>query len=306
MYPFKIKKILIPVDFSGTGIKVLDQAILMAKKAKAEIILLTVLEGPFGNHGSDYIGISISNSEEYETMIVNEADRLMTALEKKLTEKGVTKVSFLIEKGTPYKKILSVAKDIQADIIIMGTQGISGFREFVIGSNTFRVVSEATCPVLSIQKHTKEVKLTQILLPFRDKPHSREGVDYAVSIAKMHGATLNIVGISYDPASAEVKKIPLEAEQIKNIAEMEGVHCTVKTVHGDYVSKLIFSQAERVNADLIVVMSDLDKMAISEYIIGPVIQQLVNHSKIPVLTIHPTINPAVIEGAPVDEVDWAF
>lgn len=303
---FNIKKILIPVDFSGTGAKVLDQAILMAKKTDAKITLLNVLEGPFGNTGHDYIAVSAYNSGKYETLITKEANKLMKELKERLIKKGLKNVEYLIEKGTPYKKILLVAKRLKTDLIIMGTHGVSGFREFVMGSNAYRVVSESKCPVLSVQKHTKNSGFKNILLPFRDKPHSRENVDYAIGIAKIYGATLHILGVSYDPVSAGVKKIPLEAQQIKNIAEKQGVTCTVEVVKGNYVSKFIFDHAKKKKADLIVIMSDLDRMSISEYIIGPVVQQLVNHSIIPILSIRPIINPSLIEGAPVDQVDWAF
>jgi len=306
MSSFNIKKILIPVDFSGTGIKVLDQAILMAKKAKAKITLLTVLEGPFGNTGHDYISTSIVNSDKHEGLIAKEADKRMKELKEKLLKQGLREVEYLIEKGTPYKKILSVAKKIKADIIVMGTHGVSGFREFVIGSNTFRVVSEAKCPVLSVQKPTKSAGFKNILLPFRDRSHSREDVDYGISLAKLYGATLHILGISYDAASAGVKKLPLEAQQIKRIAEKQGVNCTEEIMKGNYAAKFIFNQAKRTKADLIVLMSDLDRSSISEFIIGPVIQQIINHSPIPVFSIHPIINPSVIEGAPVDEADWSF
>jgi nucleotide-binding universal stress UspA family protein len=299
-----IKKILIPVDFSGTGIKVLEQATLMAKKTNAEIILLTVVTGPFGNAGPDDIRISVYSNKKYEGLIAVEAEKQMNLLKEKLLKEGVRKVTYLIKKaGTPYKEIVSVASKAKVDIILMGTHGVSGFREFVLGSNTFKVVSEAKCPVLSIQKHTKTAGFKNILLPFRDKPHTREKVDYAIGIAKIYGATLHILGVSYDPALAGVKKIPLEAEQIKRIAEKQGVKCTEEVVHGDYVAKLIFNHAKRTKADLIVVMSDLDKMNISEYIIGPVIQQIVNHSKIPVLSIHPIINPETTDN---DGADWSF
>jgi nucleotide-binding universal stress UspA family protein len=303
----KIKKILIPVDFSGTGVKVLDQAILMAKKTNSEIILLTVVTGPFGNAGSDDIRISVYNNEKYEGLIAIEAEKQMKLIKEKLLKEGVRKVTYLIKKaGMPYKEIVSEAAKAKVDIILMGTHGVSGFREFIVGSNTFKVVGEAKCPVLSIQRHTKKAGFKNILLPFRDKPHSREDVDYAIILAKIYGATLHILGISYEPASAGVKKIPFEAQQIKRIAEKQGVKCTEEVVHGNYAAKFIFNQAKRTKADLIVLMSDLDRMSISEYIVGPVIQQVINHSLIPVLSIRPIINPSVIEGAPVGEADWAF
>jgi nucleotide-binding universal stress UspA family protein len=299
-----IKKILIPIDFSGTAIKVLNQAIVMAKKTNAEIILVTVLVGPFSYVGADDIRKSVYKNQKYEKQLFDEADKGLKELKEKLLKAGVNKVKYLIKAGgTPYKKILLAAKEMKADIILMGTHGVSGFREFVVGSTTFKVVSEAKCPVLSIQKHIKKTGFKNILLPFHDKPHSRECVDFAISIAKMYEANLNILGISYDPVSAEVNKITLEVEQIKLIAQKTGVTCTAETVHGNYVAKLIFNNVKRLHADLIVVMSDLDKMAISEYIAGPVIQQIVNHSKIPVLSIHPIINPEMFNN---DEVGWAF
>jgi len=299
-----IKKILIPVDFSGTGIKVLEQAALMAKKTNAEIILLTVVTGPFGNAGPDDIRISVYNNKKYEGLIAVEAEKQMNLLKENLLKEGIRKVTYLIKKaGTPYKEIVSVASKAKVDIILMGTHGVSGFREFVLGSNTFKVVSQAKCAVLSIQKQTKKAGFKSILLPFRDKPHSRENVDYAIRIAKIYGATLHILGISYDPTTVVANKIQLEVEQIKHILENEGVKYSTETVHGNYVAKYIFSQAEKVNADLIVVMADIDKMAISEFIAGPVIQQIVNHSKIPILSIHPIINPETTDNY---GTDWSF
>ena len=179
MSTFAIKKILIPVDFSGTGEKVLDQAVVMAKKTKATITLITVLEGPLSNVGPDLFGLSINNRVKYEDAIMDWVKQHMEAFKKKLIAGGANKVDYIIEKGSPYKKILGTAQKIKADVIVMGTHGVSGVREFVVGSNTFRVVSEAQCPVLSIQKHTKKAGFTEILLPFRDKSHSREKVEYA-------------------------------------------------------------------------------------------------------------------------------
>jgi nucleotide-binding universal stress UspA family protein len=298
-----IKKILVPVDFSGTGIKVLNQALVLAKQTDAEITLMTVLEDPFNTAGADYTHAPMLDGAKYVALIEEAADRRLKEIKAKMLKDGALAVDYRIEKGgTPYKRIVAVAEQINADLIMMGTHGVSGFREFVVGSNTFKVISEAKCPVLSIQRHTEKPGFKQIILPFRDESHSRENVDYAIGLAKIYGATLNILGISYDPISSGVNKIMLEAKQIKGIVEEKGVNCTIETVHGSYVAKLIFENAQRLHADLIVVMSDLDKMGISEFIAGPVIQQIVNHSKIPVLSIKPTVNNNMTN----NEVGWSF
>lgn len=302
MGKFIIKKILVPVDFSATGQKVLEQVAVMAKKNEAEVVLFISLEGPIGNTGPDYFGVSITDPSKFDTLMKNWANKNMVKLEDKLEKAGVRNVSHKIGKGTPYKMIVKVAKDIKADIIVMGTHGISGFREFAVGSNTARVVSEAPCPVLSIQKHSKKGGFTKILVPFRDKPHAREGVDYAIDLAKTYGATVQVLGISVDPADSAKRKIQLEAEQIKKISEKRGVKATVDVVKGRYVSENILDYARKKKADLVVLMADLDKSGISEYIMGPVIQRVVNHSKVPVLSIHPLSNPKMLAGG----ADWTF
>src|SRR5207249_2642011 len=124
-----------------------------------------------------------------------------------------------IVSGKVHSEIVKAADEIKADIIVMGTHGVSGFREFIMGSNTFRVVHDAHCPVLSIQKHTKSVGFENILIPFRDKPHSREKVNYAIQLAKMYGAVLNVYGVNTENEDAYLRKLELEAEQIKRIAE---------------------------------------------------------------------------------------
>ncbi len=303
---FEIKKILVPVDFSGTGEKVMEQAILMAKKTKATIILITVLEGPLSKAGPDLFGLSINHREKYEDAIMDWVKQHMEAFKRKLIAGGATNVDYIINKGSPYRKILATAQKIKADIIIMGTHGVSGVREFVVGSNTFRVVSEAPCPVLSIQKHIKKAGFKEILLPFRDKTHSREKVEYAIGIANLYGASIHVLGISYDKDELEVRKIQSEADQIVNIIRKAGVYCTEEVIKGDYKEKLIFEHANKIKADLIVAMSDLDKIEISQFFSGPFIQHLVNHSRIPVLSIRPKYNPYPIHDAGENVGDWSF
>jgi len=300
---FTIKKILVPVDFSATGQKVLDQVATMAKKNGAEVILFVSLETPMGKSSPDYFGVAINNPKMFEELLLEWAEKNMEKLQENLKKMGVSKVSYKIGEGTAYKMIVKAAKDTKADLIVMGTHGVSGFREFSVGSNTARVVSEAACPVLSIQKSSKKSGFNTILVPFRDRPHSRESVDYAIDLAKSYGATIQVLGISTDPADSAKRKLQLEADQIKKIAEKRGVKATTDVVKNKFVAKNILTYAEKKKADLIVLMADLDKSGISEYLIGPVIQQVVNHSPIPILSIHPVINPNLLVSG---NESWSF
>jgi len=292
MSTFNIKKILVPIDFSEAGEKAIIQAIYMAKQNNASITLVHIVESMMESYDYSSLGLSKTFKLEFETILHNSLKEKMEELKDKINKQGIEDVDYFIEGGKVYKKVLELANSTKADIIIMGTHGVSGFKEFIMGSNTFRVVGGAKCPVLSIQQKSTKDGFSDILLPFRDKPHSRESVDYAISIAKMYDATIHILGINTDPDIEALKKIQYEAKQIEVILDKKGVKYTTDVLTGHYVSSLILSFAENKKADMIVMMADLDKMAITEYIVGPVAQQIVNHSKIPVLSIIPAFNPS--------------
>jgi nucleotide-binding universal stress UspA family protein len=294
MDTFDIKKILVPVDFSEDGAKAIKQAIKMAQLNNASITLLHVIENPSDSYGPDYLPQSLS--DEFEARLHDHVGENMDSVKKQIIDQGITDVDCIIDTGKVYKAITKVADDIKADVIMMGTHGVSGLKEIFVGSNTFKVIASTTCPVLSFQKEGK-TGFSDILLPFRDRPHSREGVEYAIQIAKTFGATIHVLGISVDPDEEAFRKVQYEAEQVRKVLEKRGVKYTIDVFKDGFVSNLILSFAENKKADLIVIMADLDKMQLNQYILGSVAQQIVNHSPIAVLSIHPKFNPSMVNQA---------
>lgn len=297
MTSFNIRKILVPVDFSEAGEKAINQAIYLAGMNNASITLLHIIDSPANTYGPDYLGASRSFKDEFETMLHNSVKEKMEALKNRIIKEGINDVEYFIEKGKVYKKIIQVANEIKTYIIMMGTHGVSGVKEFFAGSNTFRVVGKTNCPVLSFQQKAKKNGFSNILLPIQNKEHSREDVEYAVQIAKIYGAKIHLLAINTDPDKASLKKMQLMATQTQKIIEKRGIECTYDVLTSQFVANLILSFAENKKSDLLVIMSDLDRMGLSEYIIGPVAQQLVNHSPIPVMSIHPSYHPSVINQA---------
>ncbi|MBL0070413.1 MAG: universal stress protein [Bacteroidetes bacterium] len=146
-----IKKILIPYDFSETADLSLEHAVFMAKLMKAEITLLHIVETV---SFTSAISHALSGFEKkIETATNEKLDQLAHDLHMKA---GIT-LSIRTEVGRIYKKICQVAKEIDADIIVMGTHGSSGYQKFTVGTNTSRVVQEAPCPVISVQTHAKGI-----------------------------------------------------------------------------------------------------------------------------------------------------
>ena len=74
-------------------------------------------------------------------------------------------------------------------------------------------------------------------------------------------------------------------QTLKMIKE-NGINCTVKTLKGKDITKMVLDYGEEVNADLILVMSKAE-LSIKEFFIGTVAQRLINESDIPVLSYRP-------------------
>jgi nucleotide-binding universal stress UspA family protein len=149
-HDMKIKRILVPVDFSAHSLAALDYAIDLVKRPSPEIVLLYCLEPiQFAAYGAPG-GTSVAS-------LVAEQRRLAAASLAKaaaaLDKRGV-RVRTMIREGSPRRRIIDTAKTVAADLIVMSTHGRTGLARFMIGSVAEAVVRHAHCPVLLVRGPT--------------------------------------------------------------------------------------------------------------------------------------------------------
>ena len=126
MTTFEIKKILIPVDFSETAMIAIEHGGFMAQLFKAELVLLHVVE----NHFEKFSVIA-------PELRVTAPSDLTNLIEKKLEETAAdirskygVKSTCITSTGNIFSEILSVSKEHDVDLVVMGTHGTSGVVEF--------------------------------------------------------------------------------------------------------------------------------------------------------------------------------
>lgn len=142
----EIKKILCPLDFSEIAQKALDYAVFMAFSHNAELQLLHVVDQL---HGFDSFQILALTPNEI-------ADRMEAQANKKLSNMiGQIKETLEIKKAVKHGKasveIIEMAREMKADLIVMGSHGRTGLSHVLIGSVAEAVVRHASCPVLVIR-----------------------------------------------------------------------------------------------------------------------------------------------------------
>lgn len=279
------RKILIPTDFSDTANIALDHAITMAKLCNAEIILLHVVSA-----FSYKVTLPEVEEDESQNVKLSKAiDDKMKSIANDISNNHCLKVTTMAVSGKIRDEVVKKAEEIDADLIILGTHGVSGLKEFFMGSNAFRIVSEAGCPVLSVQAKAKRAEYKKIVVPIDSSFHSREKLGVSVKMALTYNAELHVIGLrSYDHNDENLNaRFRMKMKQVEDYLVERGVNYQVSTLFCDNIAKATMDYAVENDADLIIIMTE-QEINTTGFFMGPYAQQVVNHSPVPVLSIRPT------------------
>jgi universal stress protein A len=146
---FRLKNILVPVDFSDCSKKALQYAIPLARQFGAEITLLHVVQ--------PYLPVPETGAVDVELVQVtmrDEGEKELEALRQGLA--GVVPSRTVLRVGNPHVEIIDVAKQLESDLIIVSTHGRTGLAHVFLGSTAERVVRHAGCPVLVVRERERE------------------------------------------------------------------------------------------------------------------------------------------------------
>lgn len=289
MKPLQIKNILIPTDFSKTGLLAVEHAVFMARLSKANLYLLHAIELSETTFGIYSPAIETPDLSEVEKIANMKLNTLAASLRK---EYGIT-VKTICTRGKAVDAVVNAVKENKIDIVVMGTHGASGFNEFFIGSNAHKTVTLCPCPVITVQRRSKKLGFTNIVLPIDNKFYSRQKVDAAISLAKQYAAKIHVLGLM--GPDVDPKKFRVKINSVEKAIEKSGLAYVTKTVKDDNLSIASLKYSKKVKADLIVVLAD-EESHLSGMLFGALAKQIVNHSKIPVMSIRP-VNLGVFEFA---------
>jgi nucleotide-binding universal stress UspA family protein len=274
-----MNEIIVAIDFSKGSLHALDYAIDFANHVKSNIMMVWV-----DGHLNQDFAFSAEVNE-----FRDEANKNMEEILK--SRKGALKhgkLSYKLRKGKIYQEIANQAKINNAKLVIAGTHGVTGYEEFWIGSNAYRIVSYAPCPVITVRYDfdMSEEGIKSIVLPIDNTLDTRQKVAFTVETAKAFGADIHILALYSTNIKTMQRKVDNSARQVQKLISDEGINHYLETVHADNITNASINYALKVNADLIAIMTEQETTA-SNILLGPFAQQMVNHSPVPVLSIQP-------------------
>lgn len=140
-----VKKIMIPTDGSEHSLRAAEYAISIAKTVGAQILTIFVVD--------EVVLDQISKITEREVAVreLKEDGKGYVHYVSEMAAKEGVGSSSLIAEGRPFERIVHIAKDLNVDLIVMGTYGRRGAERILLGSVAERVIEYSTCPVLVLK-----------------------------------------------------------------------------------------------------------------------------------------------------------
>lgn len=278
-------KILVPIDFSEQSLIALSQSYNLAKKIEAEVILLYVID-----EVNPMVKMFIKGLDEIRGAVES---NLKNLAEEKMKETGL-KISTLVEEGKIYQVINDVAERMKATFIVMGTKGVDSSK--FIGSNALKVVKTAPCPVISIKGKEHKKGCDIIVLPLDLTKETNDKVKKAIDIAKIFKADIYAFSVLLTGREDVVSKLKDQLVMVQSYIEKSGVKCNAELVKilkkDDKLSNAVLAYAQKVEADLIMIMTQQEK-DIKEFFIGSHAREIINNSDIPVLSVLPSVEDRI-------------
>lgn len=273
-----MKDIIVAIDFSAGSLHALDYAISFANHTKSNLMMVWVnnqlTQDAFNGEVNPFKDEAVKNFED------------LLQSKKHLLQHG--KLSYKLRRGKVYQEIAAQAKSMNASLIIAGTHGVTGYEEFWIGSNAYRIVSYAPCPVITVRYDfkIKPEGIKNIILPVDSSADTRQKIPFAVKIASQFNADIHILAIYSTSLKSVQRRVENSALLAQRYIVDAGLQFSLTTQHAENITNATLEYAQTIDADLISIMTEQESNA-ANILLGPFAQQMVNYSHIPVLSIQP-------------------
>ena len=276
-------KILVPIGFSDQSMIALGQAMNLAKLKNSEVVLLSVVE-----ERHSMFDLLISNDDEISQLKKKVMDKL-NEIASEYSEKYGVEVETMVAKGSVYEKVCEVAEMVNADLIVMGTNGSpKGITKKFIGSNTEKVVRSAKCPVITIKGKNHKDGCDNIILPLDLEKETREKVTYAIEYARYWDATIRIVSVVLRDNNKVRNHLQRNLEQVHEFITNAGVNCSSELLEGEKkrsLSYVVLEYEKNYESDIIMIMTKKEE-SLSDSL-SVTARSIIFNSEIPVMCIHP-------------------
>jgi len=273
-----MRKIIVPTDFSECSYHAVEVAAQIAKKHDARLILMHIINIP--SYESNTSTESFQDVAEGLFIMKLVRKRFADLMEQPFLQ-GVN-VLELVQFDTVYDSIAKQAKEHDASLIVMGSNGASGAKEFMMGSNTQKIIRSSSTPVLVIKKRHENFDLKRIMFASNFYTETYAAFHGILKFVNLFNAELHLVKVN-TPSSFENTRY--SRKLIVDFAEKFGLTDFESHIYNDErIEEGIHNMAEEIGADLIA-METHGRSGFAQFLAGSITEAVANHSSLPVLSV---------------------
>ena len=196
------------------------------------------------------------------------------------------KLDYIVKKGKIYREVVNQAQAFENSLIICSTHGASGFEEFFIGSNAFKIISASDIPIVTIRHGSVARDINTIVMPIDSSNDTRQKVPITALIASAFNAEVHVLGLTTTGSEEVESKVTAYSNQACEYFKDHGIKYKLESRKTNNITSEAIEYGLDVKADLISIMTEQNEN-LADFVLGTLAQQMLNKSPIPVLSITP-------------------
>ena len=246
-----MKTIVVPVDFSEDSMAAVKQAVELANSVGLSIRLIHVKKKK-----QYYLGFSTTEEEQFPDEEITAHLKSVIHNFKAEYKAGGT-FDFVIRHGSITHEIIDESNADNVYAILTGLQGNTSLRDYLVGSNAYRIVAGSEKPVFAVRKSMPVKPVKKILLPIEDNQDTRIKVPIVAALAKELNAEILVLGLTDTPYEEMVGKVQIYTKQTLEYFKERNLKCSSKACVFVEVPQKIVEVAKEESVDLIAFVSDM-------------------------------------------------
>jgi nucleotide-binding universal stress UspA family protein len=267
----EIKHVILPFDFSNSAKNALQHAISFARKFRADLTLLSVMDG----YSSQCLQYKGSKFAEFELLA---KDKLNEYVKQVFT---FNKIECIVRDTKWSRAVNELSDKNTGSIIVLGIGG-KGRDGYFDGSHAYRIVDSMNIPLLAVRETQQAKDYRVITTPLDETFHTREKLPFVSLVANAFDSKVSVIGLQTHTDKDSTNHMQAIMRQASQYIQMKVKQYQDQLIPSKNEVTDLVKKANDDGADLLVIMSSHEK-SLSNLFSGPYAQQVTDKSNAPVL-----------------------
>lgn len=285
-----MKTLIIPIDFSDVSDAAVDFGLQLAEKCNYRVVLHHSIDS-LQTYESMYL--DSSHFKSFTEQVIEDMEIKLENLYRRCRSESI-EIKKELTTGSLIHDIRALVEEYEADLVVMGTKGSSGMKEFLVGSNTEKVVRLIGCPVISVPNQQKLSEIRKILVPVEIHDIRSSFLKEVSILQQIFSASVEFCYVKTPHDIVNEELINEEFDRLLN--EYEIASSSFNIIRDVFPQDGLLHHAKESNADMLA-MATHSRRGIAHFFSGSLTEDVMNHLDVPLWSfkIDQNEEPLVLE-----------